>query len=105
MMKYKGYLGHVVYDNDARIFHGEVLGLKDIITFQGETVQELEQAFKNSVNDYLEWCQERGEEPEKTFSGKIHLRLSPELHAEIAVAARTKGVSINKYIMEQLHKK
>ncbi len=64
-MKYKGYCGDVVYDDDAELFHGEVIGLKDVITFQGTTVSEIEQAFKDSVDDYLMWCQERGEEPGK----------------------------------------
>ncbi len=58
MMKYKGYFGEVTYDDEARIFHGEVMGLKDVITFQGTTVQELEAAFKDSVDDYLAWCKQ-----------------------------------------------
>ena len=71
MMKYKGYIGHVEYDDEAKIFHGEVVGLRDIITFQGKSVEELEQAFKDSINDYLAWCKERGERPEKTFFGSF----------------------------------
>lgn len=59
MMEYKGYLGKADYDYEAKIFHGEVIGLKDVITFQGRTVDELEQAFKDSINDYLAWCKER----------------------------------------------
>ena len=57
-MKYKGYIGQVVYDENAKIFHGDVIGLKDVITFQGESVGELEQAFKDSVDDYLEFCKQ-----------------------------------------------
>lgn len=57
-MKYKGYIGQAEYDSSAKIFHGKVLGIKDIITFQGKTVQELEKAFKESIDDYLDWCQE-----------------------------------------------
>ena len=69
MMKYKGYTGHVEYDDEAKIFHGKVLGIKDIITFQGTTVDEIEHAFKDSVEDYLAFCKERGEEPDRQFSG------------------------------------
>ena len=58
MMKYKGYLGQVSYDADAKIFHGEVIGLKDVITFQGTSAQELERAFRDSVDDYLAWCKQ-----------------------------------------------
>lgn len=78
-MKYKRYIGHVEYDDVAKIFHGEVVGLKDIITFQGSSVEELEEAFRNSVEDYLAWCKKRKEKPEthKYFSllkifGKIY---------------------------------
>lgn len=66
MMKYKGYIGQVVYDDEARLFHGDVLGLMAVITFQGKTVDEIEQAFKDSINDYLDWCKERGVKPEKS---------------------------------------
>lgn len=60
MMKYKGYLSEVTYDAKAKIFHGEVLGLKDVITFQGTSVDELEKAFRDSIDDYRAWCEERG---------------------------------------------
>ena len=59
MMKYKGYFGKITYnDDEAKIFHGEVIGLKDIITFQGKSVNELKKAFQDSINDYLSWCKE-----------------------------------------------
>ncbi len=102
MMHYKGYLGHVEYDDEAKIFHGEVVGLKDIITFQGKSVKELEKAFHDSVDDYLTWCKERGEKPEKTFSGTFNLRVPPELHAKLAFQAKTIGMSLNSYITEKL---
>ena len=102
MMKYKGYTGHVVYDDEAKIFHGEVLGIKDVITFQGTTVEELEQAFKDSVDDYLAFCKERGEKPEKPFSGKFNLRIPPDLHAKLSIAAKSKGESLNNFITKTL---
>ncbi len=61
MMRYKGYFGQVTYDDEHKIFHGEVVGLKDLITFQGATVKELEKAFRDSINDYLTWCKEQRE--------------------------------------------
>jgi predicted HicB family RNase H-like nuclease len=70
-MKYKGYQGHVDYDDKAKLFHGEVVGLRDVITFQGTSVDELEQAFKDSVDEYLDFCKELGRAPEKPFSGKL----------------------------------
>ncbi len=102
MMKYKGYIGHVEYDDQAKIFHGEVVGLKDIITFQGSSVDELETAFKESIDDYLAWCKKRKEKPEKTFSGTFNLRIPPDLHARIALQAKSMGVSLNSYIEQTL---
>lgn len=102
MMKYKGYFGEVTYDDEARIFHGEVIGLKDVITFQGTTVQELEAAFKDSIDDYLAWCKQRGEAPEKSFSGNLRIRLNPDLHAQLAQEASLHGTSLNSFIIEKL---
>jgi len=104
MMRYKGYIGNVTYDNGAKIFHGEVIGLKDVITFQGSTVQELEQAFHDSIEDYLIWCKERGERPEKMFSGKLNLRMPSELHARLVMEATQKNMSLNDYINEKLNR-
>jgi predicted HicB family RNase H-like nuclease len=104
MMKYKNYTGHVEYDSDAKIFHGDVLGIKDVVTFQGRTVEEIEQAFKDSIDDYLDLCRERGEEPDKPFSGKFNLRISPELHAKLSIAAQIEGESLNHYISKMLEK-
>jgi predicted HicB family RNase H-like nuclease len=101
-MKYKGYIGHVEYDDEAKIFHGEVIGLSDVITFQGNSVDELEQSFRDSVDDYLNWCKERKEKPEKTFSGVFNLRIPPELHAKLVFQAKELGLSLNAYVMEKL---
>lgn len=103
-LEYKGYLGLVVYDDDAGIFHGEVINLRDVITFQGNCVDELREALKDSVEDYLEFCAERGEDPEKPFSGNLPLRLEPELHRKIYIKARSEGKSINRWINETLQK-
>lgn len=102
MMKYKGYTGHVEYDDEAKIFHGEVLGIKDVVTFQGTTVDEINQAFKDSVDDYLIFCLERGEKPNKPFSGKFNLRIPPELHAKLSIEAQIHGESLNNYITKML---
>ena len=104
MMKYKGYVGIVEFDEKARIFHGDVIGLKDIITFQGTNVDELETAFQDSINDYLTWCKERNEKPEKTFSGNLHLRMTPQLHADLAQQAIKQGISLNEFITTKLSK-
>ena len=104
MLKYKGYTGHAEYDDEASIFHGEVLDLRDVITFQGENVEELEKAFRQSIDDYLEFCEEKGEEPDKPFSGRLMLRLPPNLHRKVYVNALREGKSLNQWIAERLEK-
>ncbi|MCE0522339.1 MAG: type II toxin-antitoxin system HicB family antitoxin [Methylacidiphilales bacterium] len=105
MLKYKGYAGQVSFDAEAKIFHGEVLGLKDVITFQGTTVKELERAFRDSIEDYLEFCAKRGEKPEKPCSGKFVVRLSPALHSRVIIEARQEGVSLNRFVEESLEQR
>ena len=104
MLKYKGYTGYVEFDDEARIFHGEVLDLRDVITFQGKSVEEIESGFRDSVDDYLEFCKQRGEEPDKPFSGRLMLRLPPHLHRKAYVTARREGKSLNQWIAEKLEK-
>lgn len=100
MMEYKGYIGHVEFDDEAGIFHGEVINLRDVITFQGETVEELRTAFRDSIEDYIEFCAERGEEPERPFSGKFTVRISPELHRKLYVQAKLQNKSLNGWVSE-----
>ena len=103
-MEYKGYSAKIEFDEDANIFHGEVINLRDVITFEGETVDGLRQAFQESVDDYVEFCTERGEDPEKPYSGKFVVRVEPELHKRISIEARKRGVSINALVGEALSK-
>jgi predicted HicB family RNase H-like nuclease len=98
MIEYKGYLGIVEYDANAKLFHGDVLNTRDVITFQGTTALEIEQAFKDSIDDYLAWCREEGAEPEKPYSGKFNVRLPPELHKELAIKAKKLKISINSFV-------
>jgi predicted HicB family RNase H-like nuclease len=102
MMEYKGYIGHVEFDDEADIFHGEVINTRDVITFQGKTVDEIKEAFRDSVEDYLDYCAKLGQTPEKPFTGKFMLRIPPDLHRKVYVAAKQSGESINAWIKEQL---
>jgi predicted HicB family RNase H-like nuclease len=104
MMEYKGYLGHIEFDDQAGIFHGEVMNTRDVITFQGASVSELRKAFRESIEDYLDFCRRRGEDPEKPFSGQFVTRVSPELHRRINLAATRAGKSLNAWVTEQLEK-
>ena len=102
MMQYKGYLSHIKFDDNANIFHGEVINIRDIITFQGKSVDELKKAFEDSVEDYLVFCADRGEKPNKPFSGNFTVKLSPEQHRKIIIAAENSGKDINSWVSETL---
>ncbi len=104
-MTYKGYEGIVEFDEDAGLFSGEVINTRDVITFQGASVKELRQAFQESVDDYLEFCAKRHEEPDKPFSGTFTVRMAPEMHRQIALEARRRGKSLNAYVLQRLRKK
>ena len=101
-MDYKGYQARVEFDDDANIFHGEIINTRDVVTFQGKSVDELRQAFEDSVEDYFSFCAERGEEPEKPFSGRFTVRLSPEQHRRVILAAEKAGKGVDKWIAEVL---
>lgn len=104
MMEYKGYFAKVEFDDKANIFHGEVINLRDVITFEGESVDELRTSFADSVEDYLAFCKERGEEPDKPYSGKFLVRVEPELHKTLVVQARKNGKSLNTLVNDVLLK-
>ena len=100
MMRYKGYRAAVTFDDDAGVFHGEIVDTRDVITFTGTSVEQLEREFRFSVDDYLAVCAERGRQPDKPFSGKIPLRVSPELHRAATVAAKAAGKSLNAWLAD-----
>lgn len=103
-MKYKGYTAQIEIDETAGVLFGKVLDIKDVITFKGNTVAEFEQEFHNSVDDYLEWCAELGEEPDKPFSGKLPFRTTAERHRQIYIAAKKANKSINAWMDDILSK-
>ena len=105
MLKHRGYTAHVEFDAEDMIFIGRVVGIRDGVNFDGTTVEEIEQAFKESVDNYLSACDKLGQKPEKPYSGKISLRIPINVHAAVAYAAETKGASINSFIAETLEEK
>jgi predicted HicB family RNase H-like nuclease len=98
MMQYKGYLARVQFDDEANIFHGEVINIRDVITFQGKAVEELRKAFEDSVEDYLVFCAERGEEPNRPFSGRFTIHLTPEEHRRVILAAEKAGKNVEVWV-------
>jgi len=95
ILEHGDYLARVEYDRDDAILHGEVLNLRDVVTFQARSADELLRAFADSVADYLAFCEEHGKAPQKPFSGKFVVRLDPELHREAAEVAARQGRSLN----------
>jgi predicted HicB family RNase H-like nuclease len=102
MMEYKGYIGKVEMDDEVGILYGEVINIRDVITFEGTSVDEVQKAFHESVDDYLEFCAKRGESPEKPFSGKFVVRLPVELHRKAYIQARLADKSLNGWVTEVL---
>ncbi len=101
-MEYKGYIGKVEIDEDAGLLHGEVINIRDVVTFQGRTVEELQQALRDSVEDYLAFRAQRGEDPEKPFSGKFVVRLPADLHRKAFIKAKLEDKSLNTWVTEVL---
>jgi predicted HicB family RNase H-like nuclease len=101
-MTYKGYTARVEYDERDDIFVGRILGIRTMISFHGETVVQLRKAFEAAVRDYLADCKERDVRPEKPVSGKVLLRLPPEVHGAALVAAQAAGKSLNQWATEIL---
>jgi predicted HicB family RNase H-like nuclease len=101
-MKYKNYEAAVDFDDELEMFHGTVINTRDVITFYGKSVAELKKEFKISVDDYLEFCKKRGEEPDRPFSGNFVVRISPSLHQKLYSTAKKSGKSLNSLIEEKL---
>lgn len=97
-MTYKGYMAKINFDERDNIFWGKVLGIKDSITFEGETVTQLTEDFHNAIDHYLTDCKQEGRTPEKPYSGKLTLRVPPSIHSEIASAAANAGKILNKWV-------
>jgi len=102
MFEYKEYQGVVEFDYEANIFFGEVANLRDVITFQGTSVKELEQSFRDSVDEYLKFCKELGRTPEIPFSGQLLVQITPKIHREIAHHARRRNMSLEAWTSQTL---
>jgi predicted HicB family RNase H-like nuclease len=102
MLNYKGYLGEAFYDDEMGMFSGRIVNAKAIGTFYGKSVNELEEEFRKTIDYYLDLCKRKQIQPEKPFSGRFNLRLTPDLHRQIYLASSEEGKSINHWIKEKL---
>ncbi|MDJ0686879.1 MAG: type II toxin-antitoxin system HicB family antitoxin [Xenococcaceae cyanobacterium MO_188.B32] len=101
-MNYKGYEATVEFDNEDRLFVGRVINTRDVIVFDGLSVDELEQSFHAVIDEYLEDCQSLGKTPDKPFSGRFNLRISSELHRKAAIEASKRDISLNTLVEQAL---
>lgn len=99
-MEYKGYIGTVEYSDKDNILFGKVLGIKGLVSYEGESVAELRRDFEEAVDDYLEICAAKNIEPEKTYKGSFNVRIAPELHKKAILTALSKNISLNNFVEE-----
>ena len=101
-IEYKGYLGSVEFSEEDGLFYGKVMGVRSLISYEGETAKELLEDFHGAVDDYLETCVAEGRQPEVAYKGSFNVRISPELHKRLVVYATAHQMSLNSYIEETL---
>ena len=102
-LKYKGYVGSVAYSEPDKVFFGKLEGIDDLVNYEGESVKELTDAFKEAVDDYLIFCEEHGVKPEKSYTGTFNVRIAPDTHRDIANMAAEAGISINAFVKKALN--
>jgi len=102
MLDYNGYSGTVEYSTSDNVLFGKVLGIKGLISYEGDSLQALKEDFKNAVDDYLDECAEDGVEPQKPYKGSFNVRISPELHRTIALYSASRGQTLNSTVEEAL---
>ena len=102
LLSYKNYNGTVEYSNEDKCLFGKVIGLKSLLSYEGNSVQELEKDFQNVIDEYLKDCTERGVKPEQPYKGSFNVRINPELHRIIAIYAMENGKSLNAAVEEAL---
>lgn len=103
-MMHRGYAAKIEYSDEDGCFVGRIAGINDVIGFHAESVKELKAAFEEAVDDYIVTCEKIGRAPQKPYSGKLMLRLPPEVHARAAMMAEAHGMSLNQWAADVLSK-
>jgi predicted HicB family RNase H-like nuclease len=98
ILQYKGYYASVHFSSEDEVFYGKVLGINDLISFEGSSVKELKKAFEEAVDDYLDSCKALKKSPDKTYKGSFNVRIPTDLHREAALFASLKGMSLNDFV-------
>jgi len=101
-MHYKGYIGSVEFSEEDGVLHGKVAGIKSLISYEGDSVGKITEDFHNAIDEYLEFCLTNNIEPEKPFKGSFNVRIGEDLHRRSALAAQSKGMSLNSFVEEAI---
>jgi predicted HicB family RNase H-like nuclease len=101
-LHYKDYTGSVDFSEEDAVFHGKVIGIKALVSFEGDSVSAITEDFHNAVDEYLKFCAAKGKEPEKPFKGSFNVRISSELHRKLALTASARGVSLNTLVEDAI---
>ncbi len=99
---YRDYIGNIEFSEEDEVFHGKVIGIKDLITFEGGSVKALTADFRSAIDEYLDFCEKNGKRPEKPFKGSFNVRIQPELHRNAALAAAARGLSLNAFVEDAI---
>jgi predicted HicB family RNase H-like nuclease len=104
ILMYKDFIGSVHFSADDKVFHGKIEGITDLVTFEGKSVDELEKAFHEAVNDYITLCKEAGKEPLKSCRGSFNVRIPSELHIKAMKQAVKLGIPLNQLVQKAIEK-
>ena len=101
---YKGYIGSVEFSEEDAVFHGKVIGIKPLISFEGDSVIAITKDFQDAIDEYLDFCAGNGKTPEKSFKGSFNVRIGSDLHRKAAVTASAKGMTLNAFVEDAIRK-
>jgi len=104
-LEYKGFSGTIEFSSEDDCFFGKIIGINDLITFEGKSVEEIKASFSESIDDYLEICEETGKQPEKSYKGSFNIRIDPVLHKKAAMLAIAANISLNQFVSSAISEK
>lgn len=98
ILEYNGYYGSIHYSSKDEVFHGKIVGINDLVSYEGESAADLKTAFQEAIEDYLETCKELNKEPDKLYKGSFNIRIPSDLHRKAAIVAAIKNVTLNELV-------
>jgi predicted HicB family RNase H-like nuclease len=104
VLEHKGYLGSVEFSPEDEIFFGRITGIRDVVTFEGDSVSKLKKAFRDAVEDYISMCKELGKDPDKEFKGSFNVRVKPKIHRLAVMRSAALNMSLNQFVEQAIQK-